>query len=116
MKSRVTEDFVKNLANKEEPIETEDVLRQRLNDDFSLYTQTNEAQEIVWEPIPLELPADLSTVNALLEKRVEKPELSDRERRLLTFLQEHSGHYSIDATRQLTEEKWPFCPLCLREA
>lgn len=116
VKSRVTEDFVKNLANKEEPIETEDVLRQRLNDDFSLYTQTNEAQEIVWEPIPLELPADLSTVNALLEKRVEKPELSDRERRLLNFLQGHTGHYSTDATRQLTEEKWPFCPLCLREA
>ena len=78
VKSRVTEDFVKNLANKEEPIETEDVLRQRLNDDFSLYTQTNEAQEIVWEPIPLELPADLSTVNSLLEKRVEKPELDVR--------------------------------------
>ena len=116
VKSRVTEDFVKNLANKEEPIETEDVLRQRLNEDFSLYTQTNEAQEIVWEPIPLELPADLSTVNALLEKRVEKPELSDRERRLLNFLQGHTGHYSTDATRQLTEEKWPFCPLCLREA
>lgn len=91
-------------------------MRQRLNDDFSLYTQTNEAQEIVWEPIPLELPADLSTVNALLEKRVEKPELSDRERRLLNFLQGHTGHYSTDATRQLTEEKWPFCPLCLREA
>lgn len=116
VKSRVTEDFVKNLANKEEPIETEDVLRQRLNDDFSLYTQTNEAQEIVWEPTPLELPADLSTVNALLEKRVEKPELSDRERRLLIFLQGHTGHYSTDVTRQLTEEKWPFCPLCLREA
>lgn len=116
VKGRVTEDFVKNLANKEEPIETEDVLRQRLNDDFSLYTQTNEAQEIVWEPIPLELPADLSTVNSLLETRVEKPELSDRERRLLNFLQGHTGHYSTDATRQLTEEKWPFCPLCLREA
>ena len=116
MKSRVTEDFVKNLADKEEPIETEDVLRQKLKDDFSLYTQTNEAKEIVWEPIPLELPADLSTVNALLEKRVEKPELSDRERRLLNFLQGHTGHYSTDATRQLTEEKWPFCPLCLREA
>ena len=116
VKSRVTEDFVKNLADKEEPIETEDVLRQLLNDDFSLYTQTNEAQEIVWESTPLEMPADLSTVNALLEKKVEKPELSDRERRLLTFLQGHSDHYSIDATRQLTEEKWPFCPLCLREA
>ncbi len=116
VKSRVTEDFVKNLADKEEPKETEDVLRQLLNDDFSLYTQTNEAQEIVWESTPLEMPADLSTVNALLEKKVEKPELSDRERRLLTFLQGHSGHYSIDATRQLTEEKWPFCPLCLREA
>ena len=30
VKSRVTEDFVKNLADKEEPIETEDVLRQSI--------------------------------------------------------------------------------------
>lgn len=116
VKSRVTEEFVKKLADREEPIETEEVLRQRLNDDFSLYTQTNEAQAIEWESKPLEVPVDLSDVKTLLEKRVEKPELSDRERRLLTFLQRHSAHYSTDATRQLTEEKWPFCPLCLREA
>lgn len=77
MKSRVTEDFVKNLADKEEPIETEDVLRQRLNDDFSLYTQTNEAQEIVWESMPLEMPADLSTVNYRLVVR--KPIVSRKE-------------------------------------
>lgn len=115
VKSRVTEDIVKNWASKEEPTETEKVLRQQLNADFSLYTQTHEALAIEWESKPLELPVDLNDVKTLFEKRAEKPELSDRERILLTFLQGHADHYSTDATRQLTEEKWSFCPLCLRE-
>ncbi len=116
VKSRVTEDFIKKLAAVEEPEESEEVLRQRLNEDFHLYNQTDEAQVIVWQSRPIGLPTDLSDVKVLLEKRVEKPELSDRERRLLTFLQGHAGHYSTETTRQLAEEKWSFCPLCLREA
>lgn len=113
--SHVTEDIVKKWAKEEEPSETEEVLCQQLNNDYSLYTQTDDAQVITWESKPLELPTDLNDIKTLLEKRVEKPELSDREQRLLSFLQGHS-HYSIDTTKQLAEEKWQFCPLCLREA
>lgn len=115
VKSRVTEDFVMRLASIEEPKETEDVLRQQLRSDFELFAQTEDAQVIDWKAAELKLPKDLNEVKALLEKRVEKPVLSERELKLMTFLQEHTIHHSLDTTRQLTEEKWTFCPLCLRE-
>lgn len=113
--SHITEEFVKKWAEIDEPAETEEVLKQQLDNDYKLYTQTNDAQVIAWELKPFGLPSDLNDVKTLLEKRVEKPELSDREQRLLSFLQGHS-HYSIDTTKKLVEEKWQFCPLCLREA
>ena len=113
--SHITEEFVKKWAAIDEPAETEEVLKQQLDNDYKLYTQTDDAQVIAWELKPFGLPSDLNDVKTLLEKRVEKPELSDREQRLLSFLQGHS-HYYIDTTKQLAEEKWQFCPLCLREA
>lgn len=116
VKSRVTEDLVKRLISIEEPIETEDVLRAQLVADSKLYFQTEEAQAIIWEIPELKLPQNLDNVKSLLEKIVERPTLSDREQRLLTFLQGHVEHHSQDSSRQMMEEKWPFCPLCLREA
>lgn len=114
VKSHVTDELVRRLVSMEEPKETEEVLRERLNADLTLYTQAEAAQTIVWKSTELRLPHSLDRVKALLERRIEKPTLSEREHRLLTFLQEHAEYHSPEATRQLTEEKWPFCPLCLR--
>ena len=115
VKSRVTEDFVARLVSMEEPKESEDVLKKLLESDFLLYLRTENSQVIDWRITELRLPNNLNYVKSLLEKRVESPILSDREQRLLTFLQEHKDYHSQETTRQLTEEKWPFCPLCLRE-
>ena len=115
VKSRVTEEFVKKLVSMEEPKESEDILRARLKADLTLYTQTEDAKAIIWTSAELRLPENLREVKILLEKLVEKPILNEREQRLLTFLQEHAEHHSQNMTRQLTEEKWAFCPLCLRE-
>lgn len=115
IKSRIMEDLVKSLASMEEPKETEEVLREQLNENLALYTKTKDAQRIIWNPVNLSLPENLEEVKILLEKRVEKPELSEREHRLLTFLSEHAEYHSQETTSRLTKEKWPFCPLCLRE-
>jgi energy-coupling factor transporter ATP-binding protein EcfA2 len=115
VKSRVTEDFVIRLASLEEPKETEDVLRQQLRHDFELFAKTEDALVIDWKATELKLPRNLNEAKALLKKRVERPVLSEREIKLMSFLQEHIVYHSFDTTRQLTEEKWPFCPLCLRE-
>lgn len=115
VKSHVTDELVKRLVLMEEPKETEEALREQLNTDLTLYTQTEAAQTIAWKSTELRLPKCLDGIQALLKTRIEKPTLSEREHRLLTFLQKHAEHHSQETTRQLTEEKWPFCPLCLRE-
>lgn len=98
----------------EEPKESEEELRIQLSSDLSLYTQTEDAQILGWKAGELVVPANLDEIKNLLEIKVERPELSDREQRLLHFLQEHAGYYSQQTTRLLTEEQWQFCPLCLR--
>lgn len=98
----------------EEPKESEEELRIQLSSDLSLYTQTEDAHIIEWKAGELNIPENLNEIKNLLETQIEKPELSEREQRLLLFLQEHAGYYSQQTTRLLTEEQWQFCPLCLR--
>lgn len=59
VRSRVTEDLLKKLVLMEEPKETEEALRTQLNADLTLYTQTEDAQAIVWNPVKLKLPKSL---------------------------------------------------------
>lgn len=114
VKGRITEELINRLVSMEEPKESEEELRIQLSSDLSLYTQTEDAQILGWKASELVIPANLGEIKNLLEIKVERPELSDREQRLLLFLQEHAGYYSQQTTRLLTEEQWQFCPLCLR--
>lgn len=115
VKSRVTDDLVSRLVSMEESTKTEEELKTQLKADMALYMKSKNAQTIVWKPSRLMLPETLNEVKALLERQIENPVLSEREHRLLAFLQKHSEYNSVETTRQITEEKWPFCPLCLRE-
>ena len=115
VKSRVTDDLVNRLVSIEEPVKTEEELKAQLNADMALYMKSKNAQTIVWEPSKIILPETLNEIKALLERQIENPVLSEREHRLLAFLQKHSEYNSVETTRQMAEEKWPFCPLCLRE-
>lgn len=115
VKSRVTDDLVSRLVSMEEPTKTEEELKTQLKADMALYMKSKNAQTIVWKPSELILPETLNEVKALLERQIENPVLSEREHRLLAFLQKQSEYNSVETTRQMTEEKWPFCPLCLRE-
>lgn len=116
IKSRVTEDLLKKLLAMEEPEDTEETLRARLIADLNLYRQTSDAQIIEWQSGMLLLPDNLNGVKNLLERKIEKPQLTDREQKLLTFLQEHAGFHSQKSSQMMADEKWTFCPLCLREA
>ena len=114
VKGRITEELINRLISMEEPKESEEELRIQLSSDLSLYTQTEDAHIIEWKADELNIPENLNEIKNLLENQIEKPELSEREQRLLLFLQEHAGYYSQQTTRLLTEEQWQFCPLCLR--
>lgn len=96
----------------EEPTATADELKAQVQADLNLYFQSDNAQQIYWELRFPEIPEGLWAAAELLTQPLEKPELSDREKRLLAFLQEHTGYYSQDATRTMLDNKWAFCPLC----
>lgn len=115
VKSHVTEEVVKRFVSMEEPTDTEDNIRQLLQSNLALYAQTEDAQIISWAPLTLNVPENLGQIISLMQKRIERPELSEREQRLLTFLEGHTEHHLQETTLQLTSQKWPFCPLCLRE-
>ena len=116
VKSRITPDVVNGLVQMEVPTATADELKAQVQADLNLYFQSDNAQQIYWELRFPEIPEGLWAAAELLTQPLEKPELSDREKRLLAFLQEHTGYYSQDATRTMLDNKWAFCPLCLREA
>ena len=115
VKSHVTEELVRRFVAMEEPKDTEDSLRELLQSNLALYAQTEDAHTIIWSPLTSSFPDNLEQITKLIEKKIEKPELSEREQRLLTFLEEHTEHHLQETTLQLTSEKWPFCPLCLRD-
>lgn len=115
VKGRVTDDFIISLAGMEEPKEGEDILKAQLQKEIKLYTQTETIEKIEWKIAELKLPNNLDELKVLLDKRIESPQLNEREQRLLNFLQEHAEQHDSKLSQQMTEEKWAFCPLCLRE-
>ena len=112
--SRITDDVINNLINLEEPTESYELLRERVMSDLRLYQQSENAQAIEWEIVPISLPDTLDELRKLLIRPLDSPALSEREQRLVTSLAMHPHHFPQE-TRQMIGEKWTFCPLCLRE-
>ena len=113
-KSHITEDVINTLMRLEEPSESYEQLRQRVVSDLNLYLQSTDAQVIAWTLVPNSLPDTLDNLHKLLVKPLDTPELSEREQRLVSLLAIYTQH-STQETRQMIEEEWAFCPLCLRE-
>ena len=116
VKSKITPDVVNRLAALDEPESSAEEILAQLRTDMDLYFQSSDAQPIVWQPSYPECPDKLEQVSNILTLPLESPELSEREKRLLDFLQKHAEHFSQDSTKEMVEEKWEFCPLCMREA
>ena len=114
VKSHITVDVINTLLELEEPSESFEKLRERVVADLKLYQQSENAQAVVWSKSASLLPDTLEGINELLIKPLDAPELSDREKRLLAMLSLHPQH-SAHETRQMIEEGWEFCPLCLRD-
>lgn len=112
--SRITDDVISTLMGLEEPTDTYEQLRERVMADLNLYMQSGNAQAVAWVKHTVTLPDTLEGVNELLEKPLDAPPLNEREQRLITLLAMLPQH-STQETRQMIEEGWPFCPLCLRE-
>ena len=114
MKSRITEDVINTLLGLEEPEESFDQLRNQVMADLTLYRESENAQAVAWTKATVSLPDDLESLGNMLKKNIDAPVLNEREHRLIQMLSEFPQHYTHE-TRQLINEGWKFCPLCLRE-
>ena len=110
VKSRVTDFLVELLLSMEEPAESYQELYDRFLHEKDVYLKSLNAEPITWEGIILDYPKTLDSLVELLQTPVDRPELSEREQRLLGFI---STHPQQDISRMM-DEKWEFCPLCLR--
>lgn len=95
----------------EEPVETEAELERRLKEDYEMLKRARETGLKPLEEISIYKSDDITELEEILKRTVDKPELSDREMRLLAFLNNH-GHENAE---RLNKEQWAFCPTCLRE-
>lgn len=114
VKSHITDDVVKTLLELPEPTETYDQLRSAVFSDLKLYCESKDASSIDWSKPTILLPKELSSLSMLLQKPLDAPVLSEREQRLVNLLNSHPNH-STEETKILLNEKWTFCPTCLRE-
>ena len=127
MRGRVTDNVMNKLMSMELPKETSAEILQKMREDLTLYLTAKDEQAIQWHS-PLEpdlyaeakgeLPESLDELNALLAKPLESPELTEREQRLMSMIaviSQYPQHFSQHNTKQMVDEKWPFCPLCLRD-
>ena len=114
IKSHITEDVVNTLLGIEEPVENYEQLRERVIADLSLYRESEKAQEVAWTKTAIILPEELEELREVLEKPLDVPILNEREQRLVSMLAMYPQH-NTQETRQLIDEGWAFCQLCLRE-
>lgn len=115
VKSKITDELVNRLLLMPDPKQSVKELQEELNILLTLFSQSEDAVPIVWEPKYSTSPDNITEVSALIKQVVEEPVLSERELRLLSFLSRHSEFYSLETTKELVEAKWDFCPLCFRE-
>lgn len=110
-KSSVTTKTLDGFVQMEEPAESEDDLKALLKRDYDVYMNSDSSSSVDWKDPEVNCPETLDNVVKTLKEPVEKPELNDREQRLLAFLAKHAQ----GNTKQLIDEEWAFCPTCLRE-
>lgn len=114
VKSHITEDVINKLLELPEPQETYEKLRNTVAKWLKLYKESENAQPISWIKPTTTLPQELHSLDEFLQKPIEAPELSEREKRLLDLLAAHPN-YTTEQTKTLLNEDWHFCPTCLRE-
>ena len=107
----VTDVMLDHLLGMDEPIESVEELESQLKEDYELLKHAQDTKLVTRDEVNIYVSDDVSEVEEMLKEPVDSPILSEREKRLFTFI----GDHRKEDTRQLINEKWEFCPHCLRE-
>jgi ABC-type multidrug transport system ATPase subunit len=90
-------------------------LKQEFDDKLHRLQTLKSGTEIVWSKPSHTLPFDVNQIISLLAKQVEQPELTEREKYLLSLSQKSRHNYVQILNEDVIGTKMTTCPLCLRE-
>lgn len=76
--------------------------------------QTKGKQKIQWICPRFSEPTDFKSLNNYLGKKIEMPELTDRDKAILNIVEGKFGRYISNAKEVFSDETVNVCPLCLR--
>lgn len=91
-------------------------LSQEVANGINLLSNSRSGEPVSWEkPVQL-LAFDVTKIMGLLQQKVERPELSERDQYILEIAQNVEKHHYIEETRRIiVEEEAERCPLCHQE-
>ncbi len=114
--TRVTEDTYQKFINRK-PVKSRDELLV----DFAEYKKQYEEAKNGTKKIEHSIKTDIKhefeeiEVQALLKKKIEKPQLSDREKYLLSIVETKGHQHLIEIKNYFENEENKQCPYCLQE-
>lgn len=115
--SRINENTIKNINDIGEDIEdseTEQSLSDFLKSSLAIYLQSEGGTSIHWKQAGITLPISLNQLIEVINQRVERPVLSDRDQVIMEIASGQYSHYENDAKTVFRDSDLHYCPLCLR--
>lgn len=109
----INKELISSLTSMKMPNVNLENLKEQLSDDLTLYLRSKDMHPIDWSSPNIQLPDSIDELSEVLLRQVDKPSLSDREKRILDLLSQPA--YSINDPRKVVDQEMTICPLCLRD-
>ena len=90
------------------------VLKKEVEQGIIKIRQTKGKQKIQWICPRFSEPTDFKSLNNYLGKKIEMPELTDRDEAILKIVEGKYGHYISKTEEVFNDKDVDVCPLCLR--
>lgn len=116
-KSSFTEESLEKIRNLRTTLsssDTIDSISAAFRDKFQLYLSTNDAVPISFQYEAYNLPIGITELSSILNKHVEQPPLSDRDKVIALIAASSYGNYITFAKDLFKDESISVCPLCQR--
>lgn len=115
--SSINESTIRNIYDigaAIEDSETVQSLSDFLKSSLAIYLQSEGGTSIHWKQAEITLPISLDQLIEVINQRVERPELSDRDQIIIEIASGQYSHYENDAKTVFRDSYLHYCPLCLR--
>ena len=112
--SKVVSDTILEIYNSGKGTMPLPELAKEVEQGMSRVIQTKGRQRIQWTCPKFSKPIDFEELNNKLSKKIELPELSERDKAILRIIEGKYGHYISKTEEVFNNKDVEVCPLCLR--